>query len=465
MSDEHTPLPSLRLKPRLQPADAPISTVAPSTAAHPPPTPRQLPTPEILPDASAGDVSSRAAASSELPKFRLKPRLMTDASATTSSDSALIPPPEPPPATATARPSAEILPDLRTIPAAGAPLPIRLQPRQVSAATPPPQTATTVVPPPYAQNSAPVSPLTPSETKPTFGAPLFRESSPVHVPPLHEPLAASTQVPAPPLWGNFVPAALKTVPPPFPVVALPGTVKSPPPLPLTGAPVMRLADEPSARLGSKSPLIMVLGGIAALGLLGGGYFAWQKFISAPPAPLPLAATQKSVPSAPVAKVADPSPSDLMNKIAHAPAAAIGKARSVVAARASSGQSDIESVLAPQPPKQPAPSGLPPAAQVPAGANPGSTGVASVSPGLSATTVVDAAPDAVPAFRSFVANVKVSGLAGGRAGRPPVAIINGRLTRAGDVVDAGLGIIFDTIDAEKKQVIFRDKSGATVARRY
>ncbi|MEY4941790.1 MAG: hypothetical protein RIQ93_3525 [Verrucomicrobiota bacterium] len=91
-------------------------------------------------------------------------------------------------------------------------------------------------------------------------------------------------------------------------------------------------------------------------------------------------------------------------------------------------------------------------------------VTSLSPGVSATADVEAAAEASPAFRSFVANAKVGGVAQVGA-RLATMIINGRLARAGEIVDAGLGITFMGIDAEKRYLIFKDKAGATVTRRY
>jgi hypothetical protein len=61
---------------------------------------------------------------------------------------------------------------------------------------------------------------------------------------------------------------------------------------------------------------------------------------------------------------------------------------------------------------------------------------------------------------IVANVRVSSV---MSGATPKALINGRLVRAGDTVDAGLGIIFDGVKGN--QLVFKDRSGATVQRRY
>jgi hypothetical protein len=86
----------------------------------------------------------------------------------------------------------------------------------------------------------------------------------------------------------------------------------------------------------------------------------------------------------------------------------------------------------------------------------------VGNGITATTEVEVAAEASAAFRSFVANAKIGGVF---QGNPPRALVNGRTTRAGETVDGGLGIMFDGIDAERKLIIFKDKSGATVARKY
>ena len=61
------------------------------------------------------------------------------------------------------------------------------------------------------------------------------------------------------------------------------------------------------------------------------------------------------------------------------------------------------------------------------------------------------------------NARISGVRAG--GASPTAFINGRLINRGGNVDDALGIVLDNIDADKRQLIFRDKTGATVARPY
>lgn len=100
---------------------------------------------------------------------------------------------------------------------------------------------------------------------------------------------------------------------------------------------------------------------------------------------------------------------------------------------------------------------PPAPPAP---RPAATASTELAPGVSTTTEVNAATAASPAFRTFVANVRVSGVVSGSS---PKALINGRLIRAGEVVDSGLGIVFDGVNGN--QLVFKDRSGAAVSRRY
>ena len=87
----------------------------------------------------------------------------------------------------------------------------------------------------------------------------------------------------------------------------------------------------------------------------------------------------------------------------------------------------------------------------------------LAPGITVPTdSVEAVPDANAAFRTFVANAKISGVF---QGSPPRAFINGRLIRAGETIDAALGIRFESVDQSTKNIIFKDTSGATVSRHY
>lgn len=83
------------------------------------------------------------------------------------------------------------------------------------------------------------------------------------------------------------------------------------------------------------------------------------------------------------------------------------------------------------------------------------------------SVPEAGPStaASPAFRSFAAEAKIGGVRPNAT--PPSALINNRLVRLGQPVDNGLGltITLSAVDADKRELTFKDRSGATVTRRY
>ncbi|MEZ0217010.1 MAG: hypothetical protein ACAH89_07740 [Rariglobus sp.] len=73
-----------------------------------------------------------------------------------------------------------------------------------------------------------------------------------------------------------------------------------------------------------------------------------------------------------------------------------------------------------------------------------------------------APVATPAFRTWVSAARVSGV---RAGNSTMAILNGRLARPGDMVDAAEGIVFEGVDGEQKLLNFRGRNGAVLTKPY
>jgi hypothetical protein len=74
----------------------------------------------------------------------------------------------------------------------------------------------------------------------------------------------------------------------------------------------------------------------------------------------------------------------------------------------------------------------------------------------------AAASASTEFRAFVANASIGGVF---QGKPSKALINGKVTREGQMVDSELGIAFDRIDADKKVIYFKDATGAEVSKNY
>jgi hypothetical protein len=351
-------------------------------------------------------------------------------------------------------------------------------------------------PPLFATPSAPATPLAPAAgetpSPPPTPAPgidvgkfkLKPKGTPVVSPPATDAGAAAPFVFAPPPDATppvssapplaVPPSLVPKAPPPFPVMAPPGAVKSgPPPLASNAnpteafavpAPVARV---PERRKRSHSGLLKL---VALLVLAVGGFFAWKQFKPAPAAPAPAAksAPTKKAPATPPANAA-PTPSDTLNQLAHAPKQAIDKAQDAINARRASGQARVDSAsigedLPDRPVAQtPAAPGKQPAAS-PVASRPanGPATTSTVAPGVAATAQVEAAAEATAPFRSFVANAKVSGVF---QGPPTRAMINGRLTRAGEMVDVTLGVTFNGVDPQRRQLIFQDKTGATVSRRF
>jgi hypothetical protein len=221
---------------------------------------------------------------------------------------------------------------------------------------------------------------------------------------------------------------------------------------------------------SSGGLKKVLGVLVALAVVGAGaYVGWPHL----PAEISVAGfTVRTKPGLTITKAKPTTPnstltpSESLNKLAQWPANAINKAQDALAARRASGQDRVDAAangddlpgkafgVLPAAPIKPATAGT--AALTTA------TSVTTVAPGLSATMPVEAAPETTPEFRAFIVNARVSGVF---QGNPARAVINGRLVRAGEVVDAGIGITFDGLDSERRNLVFKDKSGAIVARRF
>jgi hypothetical protein len=200
----------------------------------------------------------------------------------------------------------------------------------------------------------------------------------------------------------------------------------------------------------------------------GLFFAWKQFGPKPaatPPPAAKTAPEKKAP-APATPAAPLTPSDTLNQLAHLPKNAIDKAQASIDARRASGQSRVDAAsIGEDLPAQPA-------VDAPAGTTTTSSPASrpaqrpvtttTIAPGVAATAQVDAGPEASPAFRTYVANAKVSGVF---QGPPTRAMINGRLTRAGEVVDGTLGVTFNGVDSARRQLLFVDRTGATVTRRF
>jgi hypothetical protein len=297
------------------------------------------------------------------------------------------------------------------------------------------------------------------------------------VPPLFLP----ADTPAPP--REVAPVAPPTAPgaagrPAVPSAADPagrsGKSKPPMPVPYVKVEAADLVPEvdlavklPSPKRGSWKKAAGVIAVLAAAGY--GAYAGWPHL----PAEFSVAGyTLRTKPGFAITKAKAaapnslPTPSETLNKLAQMPANALNKAQDALAARRASGQVRVDAAAVGE--DLPAKTfGVPPAAPIkpaspPPQAPTRTTPVTTIAPGMSAPAPVEAAPEAAPEFRAFVVGARISGIF---QGNPARAVINGKLSRAGEVVDPGLGIIFEGLDDGRKSLVFKDRTGATVTRRF
>jgi hypothetical protein len=442
MSDESPPL---RIKPRLKsenPPNAPAANVAPGgDEVAPKITLRpKLSVPSVPPPAAAVPAPSETPPpAAERP--RLKPRLSTEAAAPASAavptpvsepELAAAPPPAPPVGRA-APPTPEV-PKFKLKPKSAEPAPATLP---IVSASPP-------AAPEVAPAAPPEEPASPEGT-PEAAAP---ESDPV-------PAPATGEAPPPPV------PKLKITFPPRPAPAAPTANGAP-----AGAPRPSI---PKAKRPRPSKIVLI-GGLAAgvLVLGGGGYFAYELWFSPPPPLPPMVARPKPKPVVPLVEpsvatadqAAKPGPVVTATPVSMA-GKMVDKAQTVAAGQGTAIDGS-DGLLEKRPSAAPAgPNGTPKAAS--------SDEImdktkASIAPGILATTSdVVVTTEASPAFRAWAANVKIAGVFPGRT--PPRAFINSRAVDAGQIVDDALGIIFESVDTDKNVLVFRDKSGAKVMRKF
>lgn len=223
---------------------------------------------------------------------------------------------------------------------------------------------------------------------------------------------------------------------------------------------------------SRKGLVIGLSAAAAVVVISGGLLAWN-FLSAPepePAPAkrpPTASPAKSeAPAkagAPAAQTTSPAPATTVNAIAAAPAQAVNRAEQAAGAQGGRVAATNEVADADRPANTPAaaPRTTRPVATTPAPSTPAATTrMTELAPGVSAAVRTEASVEASAAFRTYVGNLRVSGVVGGAN---PKALINGRLVQRGDVLDSGLGVSFEGVNGN--QLVFKDRNGATVLRKY
>jgi hypothetical protein len=203
-------------------------------------------------------------------------------------------------------------------------------------------------------------------------------------------------------------------------------------------------------------------------LAGGGFYAYKKFLAPEPLP-PSRPVVAPRPAAPVDKPSAPlavnlgnapvitaagsvnassqpaAPGQLPASPGGAPAAPVrAQINSAVAAQ----QAPLNEVLAAD---RSAPVGVSAAASALPPAHPAAGAAVPARP---------AGPD--PAVQAWVAGVHIGGV---RIGDSPRIFIDGVTYRAGDMVKPELGIRFDSADADREVLIFKDRTGAIVEKKY
>lgn len=108
---------------------------------------------------------------------------------------------------------------------------------------------------------------------------------------------------------------------------------------------------------------------------------------------------------------------------------------------------------------PVPASVSPAATTPAAVVPA---VVEVKPVPAPEPVVVTRPEPGANFKAFVVNLKINGVFQGENAR---AMLNNKMYRLGEVVDAKLGIVFLRLEPEEKRIVFEDAKGAIMSRRY
>ncbi len=474
---EDTPPPALRLKPRLRPNEEPAAGGA--QPASPPP--------EAPPASPATPAPAETApAESATPRLRLKPKLAPEPAATQPAQAVTPEAPAAAPAPAPEAPPPErprLKPRLTVEPAAAPaqaaePAPVAAAPEPVAAAPTPPPPAPAPEPPPAPKPAeAPAAEGSKFKLKPKAPPPAAPVAAAPSAPP--PPVAAPKPATRPPIVPAAAPASGGTPPPLAPPPVAPPPVAKPaaPPPAETSAPAADAPPPatdskpavPEADNGKKKKVLgLVIGAVGVLVLAAGGYIAWAFFLApTPPAPEPAAPVAKA--TTPAAKPAAVTPSETLNQIAAAPKQMIDKAQGVIAARRENEQQRVDAAVDGKelPEKRFLDTPLPGHLGGQPAAAPTQTAVKTetqLAPGIKVTTSSDLTASAPVSeeFRTFVSAARINGVF---QGNPPRALINGRTIRAGEAADMVLGIVFDSVDPEKKTITFKDRTGATLTRKY
>jgi len=188
-------------------------------------------------------------------------------------------------------------------------------------------------------------------------------------------------------------------------------------------------------------------GVLVLAVTVGAFFSYRIFFPAPSPVVPIKAP-------PIAKPVHPADSsgDLMSKVATAPGRLINSGQNAIAAKRAAEQAKLDALTNGL--EEPTPTPVKGAAEL---AQANLTKDVKVN-----NTPIVAVPSASAEFKAFVANASIGGVF---QGKPAKALINGRITREGQLIDSELGVVFDHIDADSKVIYFKDVGGAVVSKSY
>ena len=256
-----------------------------------------------------------------------------------------------------------------------------------------------------------------------------------------------------------------TLPPPFPVVARSSVSKDAHSLP---PPVPRLAFNRPAKIqastgqsagGGKSKKFLLLG-VLGLAIVAAGSVGYLKFVGAASTPIPVpAAVAEPIAEKPAPRPSTPSAT--LNELSAQPARAIRKAEDVVASVRANEQNRVDELTGEESTTLPTTFSRK-ANPTPKPVAP-TTATTQLAPGVTATsTASNVSGEATAAFRSWVAQARISGVF---QGNPARALINGRTVSAGQVVDELLAITFEGVDHTAKTLVFIDGTGAKVIRKF
>jgi hypothetical protein len=261
------------------------------------------------------------------------------------------------------------------------------------------------------------------------------------------PLGSSVEPPAPP--GAIPKLSLSTpheAKPPAPKGLQIRVAES---APKPGGKPPAKAPKPGAVLRKRPTLSPVQkAGIAVLVLAFavGGLFTYRIFF---PAPAPVVPIKAPPIAKPVHVEPKPSAADIAAKVASAPGKLIDSGQNAIDARRQAEQAKVDALANGEEAPTPTPVAVMEKAKL--------TKDVEVN-----NAPIVAAASASTEFRAFVANASIGGVF---QGKPSKALINGKVTREGQMVDSELGIAFDRIDADKKVIYFKDATGAEVSKNY